>query len=156
VPKKHQSNLVSMNLSFFCNSIFSVVILLSDLLSPSDEPKSAKMPLRVGTKDKSRSTPNKSGNHSEMTSNGRKPPSPSAASLLFPLRIELPPANSPKARSSSKKAQQTVEQQRRHDYAQQLFDELNASIFKGGLPNDTALNWNKRLLTTAGRAKWHR
>jgi hypothetical protein len=49
-----------------------------------------------------------------------------------------------------------VEQQRRHDYAQQLFDDLNASIFKGGLPNNTALNWNKRLLTTAGRAKWHR
>ena len=90
-----------------------------------------------------------------MTSNGRKPPSSSAANL-FPLRIEPPPASSPKARLSSKKAQQTVEQQRRHDYAQQLFDDLNASIFKGGLPNNTALNWNKRLLTTAGRAKWHR
>ena len=146
-----------MNLSLFCNSVFSVAILLSNLLAlSSDEPKSAKMPLRVGTKDKARSTPNKSGNHSEMTSNGGKPPSPSAASLLFPLRLEPPPASSPKARSSSKKTQQTVEQQRRHDYAQQLFDDLNASIFKGGLPNNTALNWNKRLLTTAGRAKWHR
>jgi hypothetical protein len=145
-----------MNQSLFCNSVFFVGILLSNLWAiPSDEPKSAKTPLRVGTKNKTRSTPNKSGNHSEMTSNVRKPPSPSAASL-FPLRIEQPPVSSSKARSSSKKVQQTVEQQRRHDYAQQLFDDLNASIFKGGLPNNTALNWNKRLLTTAGRAKWHR
>ena len=90
-----------------------------------------------------------------MTSKGRKPPSPSGTSL-FSLRIEPPLASSPKTRPSSKKAQQTVEQQKRHDYAQQLFDDLNASIFKGGLPNNTALNWNKRLLTTAGRAKWHR
>ena len=156
MPEGHQSTSVAMNLSLFCNSVFFVVIPLSNLLAlPSDEPKSAKTPLRVGTKDQARSTPNKSGNHSEKTINGRKPPSSSAASL-FPLRIEPPLASSPKARSSSKKAQQTVEQQRRHDYAQQLFDDLNASVFKGGLPNNTALNWNKRLLTTAGRAKWHR
>ena len=90
-----------------------------------------------------------------MTSNGRKSPSPSGASLL-PLRIEPPLASSPKAGPTSKKAQKTVEQRKRHDYAQHLFDDLNASIFKGGLPNNTALNWNKRLLTTAGRAKWHR
>ena len=152
----HQSTLVAMNPLLFCNSNFSVILLSNLLTLPSDEPKSAKTPLRVGTKNKARSTPNKSGNHSEMISNGRKPPSPSAANLLFPLRIEPPPASSPKARSSSKKTQQTVEQQRRHDYAQQLFDDLNGSIFKGGLPNNTALNWNKRLLTTAGRARWHR
>ena len=151
----YQSTLVAMNLSLFCNSIS--LLLLSILLTlHSDEPKSAKTPLRVGTKDKARSTPNKSGSRSEMTSNGEKPPSLSAANLLFPLRIEPSPASSPKARSNSKKTQQTVEQQRRHDYAQQLFDDLNASIFKGGLPSNTALNWNKRLLTTAGRAKWHR
>ena len=144
-----------MNLSLFCDSIFSVVVLSNLLTLPSDEPKSAKTPLRVGTREKARSTPKKSGNHSEMTNNGRKPPSPSAANSLFPLRIELPPASSAKARSS-KKTQQTVEQQKRHNYAQQLFDDLNASVFKGGLPNNTELNWNKRLLTTAGRAKWHR
>ena len=156
MPKGHQSILLAMSLSLFCNLIFSVILLSNSLTLRSNEPKSAKTPLRLGTKDKARSTPNKSGNHSEMTSNGGKPPSLSAANLLFPLRIEPPTASSPKTRSSGKKAQQTVEQQRRHDYAQQLFDDLNASIFKGGLPNNTALNWNKRLLTTAGRAKWHR
>lgn len=53
----------------------------------------------------------------------------------------------------TKKAQQAVEQSRREHYAQQLFDELNNRIFKGGLPEDTALKWSNRLLTTAGRAR---
>ncbi|KAG1885658.1 SprT-like family-domain-containing protein [Suillus subluteus] len=48
------------------------------------------------------------------------------------------------------------EQARREKYAAQLFEELNSTIFKNGLPRETKLNWNKRLLTTAGRAKWHR
>ncbi|KAF8807653.1 hypothetical protein BYT27DRAFT_7242120 [Phlegmacium glaucopus] len=126
-----------------------------------DEPKSAKTPLRVGTKDTSKKTPSKSGNSSEMVNNGQKlsyrnSPSTSAVALV-PLRVGPPPASSLKTpRSTSKKAQQTVEQRRRHDYAQQLFEDLNASVFKGGLPHNTALDWNKRLLTTAGRAKWHR
>lgn len=48
------------------------------------------------------------------------------------------------------------EQTRREKYAAQLFEELNSTIFDNGLPRETKLNWNKRLLTTAGRAKWHR
>lgn len=149
------------NLSSFCDSFLSRSLFLSNLLAlPSDEPKSAKKPLRVGTKDKTGSTPtpNKSSNNSEMINKNRKPSSSSGVQVaLTPLRIESLPASSPKAlRSPSKKAQQTVEQQRRHDYAQQLFEDLNASVFKGGLPHSTTLNWNKRLLTTAGRAKWHR
>jgi hypothetical protein len=150
---------VETNLSSFCDSFLSRSLFLSNLLAlPSDEPKSAKKPLRVGTKDKTKSTPTKSNNNSEMTNKNRKPSSPSAVQVvLTPLRIEPLPTSSPKTpRSTSKKAQQTVEQQRRHDYAQQLFEDLNASVFKGGLPNNTTLNWNKRLLTTAGRAKWHR
>jgi hypothetical protein len=131
---------------------------LNLLAPPSDEGKSAKTPLHVGTKDKTKSTPSKSSNNSEMTTNGRKPSSPSAIQVaLTPLRAQPRlPSSSKAPRSTSKKAQEIVEQQRRHDYAQQLFEDLNASVFKGGLPNNTALNWNKRLLTTAGRAKWHR
>lgn len=56
----------------------------------------------------------------------------------------------------SKKAREQAEFERLQTYAQDLFVELNGSIFKGGLPNDTALIWNKRLQTTAGRARWHR
>ncbi|KAG1867821.1 SprT-like family-domain-containing protein [Suillus subalutaceus] len=48
------------------------------------------------------------------------------------------------------------EQACREKYAAQLFEELNSTIFNNGLPRETKLNWNKRLLTTAGRAKWHR
>lgn len=62
----------------------------------------------------------------------------------------------PKAPRVTKKAQQVAEQSRREEYAQQLFDELNKRIFKGGLPEDTALKWSNRLLTTAGRARWKR
>jgi hypothetical protein len=56
----------------------------------------------------------------------------------------------------SKKAIEQAEQARREKYAQDLFDELNASVFKNGLPEKTKLNWNKRLLTTAGKARYHR
>ncbi|KAH8101376.1 SprT-like family-domain-containing protein [Cristinia sonorae] len=57
---------------------------------------------------------------------------------------------------SSKRAVAILEQTRREAYAQTLFNELNQKVFGGGLPEDTKLNWNNRLLTTAGRAKWHR
>ena len=59
-------------------------------------------------------------------------------------------------RPRSKKASVATEQARREAYAQKLFNELNEKVFGGGLPTDTKLNWNNRLLTTAGRAKWHR
>ncbi|KAH6917146.1 SprT-like family-domain-containing protein [Coprinopsis sp. MPI-PUGE-AT-0042] len=58
-------------------------------------------------------------------------------------------------RTSKKKAREE-EQARLREEADSLFKELNRTIFKGGLPEETKLNWNKRLLTTAGRAKWHR
>ncbi|KAG5646085.1 hypothetical protein DXG03_004508 [Asterophora parasitica] len=57
---------------------------------------------------------------------------------------------------TGKRAQAAAEQGRRERYAQVLFSELNHSVFKDGLPKETKLNWSKRLLTTAGRAKWHR
>jgi hypothetical protein len=61
------------------------------------------------------------------------------------------PAKTPR---TSKKA--LAEQGERVAYAQSLFVELNRSVFAGGLPVETALAWNNRLLTTAGRARWHR
>ncbi|KAJ8596506.1 hypothetical protein M405DRAFT_726107 [Rhizopogon salebrosus TDB-379] len=48
------------------------------------------------------------------------------------------------------------EQERREKYAEKLFAELNSTVFNDGLPRETKLNWNKRLLTTAGRARWHK
>lgn len=71
-----------------------------------------------------------------------------------PSRPVLATPKTPRARRG-KKAEAETEQSRREAYAQQLFDELNASVFGSGLPH-VKLVWNKRLLTTAGRAKWHR
>lgn len=77
---------------------------------------------------------------------------------------DIPPAPShPSSRQkpsgtprSGKKVLLAAEQEKRHEYAVSLFNDLNRTVFKNGLPEDTKLNWNKRLLTTAGRAKWHR
>ena len=57
---------------------------------------------------------------------------------------------------TSKKALAIAEQAERAAYAQSLFDDLNQSVFGGGLPATTTLVWSNRLLTTAGRARWHR
>lgn len=62
----------------------------------------------------------------------------------------------PKTPRMTKKAFHERELQRRRAYAQAFFDELNQSIFGGRIPASTELQWNKRLLTTAGRAHWHR
>jgi len=59
-------------------------------------------------------------------------------------------------RTSSKKALAQAEQAERAAYAQSLFDELNRTVFAGGLLVETTLVWSNRLLTTAGRAQWHR
>lgn len=56
----------------------------------------------------------------------------------------------------SKKALEAALFERRQAYAKLLFKELNESIFGGRLPATTELKWSKRLLTTAGRAHWHR
>ena len=63
------------------------------------------------------------------------------------------PAKTPR---TSKKALALAEQAERATYAQSLFDELNRGVFAGGLPVETTLVWSNRLLTTAGRARWHR
>ncbi|KAK2461725.1 hypothetical protein APHAL10511_006188 [Amanita phalloides] len=65
------------------------------------------------------------------------------------------PENRPPKRRS-KKANSALEREKRIKYAEELFSELNNAVFKNGLPMDTKLTWNKRLLTTAGRANWRR
>jgi hypothetical protein len=56
----------------------------------------------------------------------------------------------------SKKALAQAEQAERAAYARSLFNELNRTVFASGLPAETSLIWSNRLLTTAGRARWHR
>jgi hypothetical protein len=85
-------------------------------------------------------------------------------SLHTPLRVpssdsqaspRVRGTRTPKTPRRSKKATAEAEQTRREAYAQELFEDLNNSVFQKKLP-PTRLNWSKRLLTTAGRARWHR
>jgi hypothetical protein len=75
--------------------------------------------------------------------------------LATPLRAK-PKSTPPKTPRTSKKTLALAEQAERAAYAQSLFDELNRGVFAGGLPVETTLIWSNRLLTTAGRARWHR
>jgi len=72
-----------------------------------------------------------------------------------PTRVRPSPTKRQTARQTEA-ARATAEQARREIYAQNLFIELNREVFDDGLPSDTKLIWNKRLLTTAGRAKWNK
>ncbi|KAI0762579.1 SprT-like family-domain-containing protein [Fomes fomentarius] len=61
-----------------------------------------------------------------------------------------------KAPRMTKKALLQLELERRRAYADAVFKDLNNAVFGGGIPAETKLEWNKRLLTTAGRAHWHK
>ncbi|KAN0136612.1 SprT-like family domain containing protein [Lactarius tabidus] len=89
------------------------------------------------------------------------PVTPSTPTPKTPASKPRPPPKSAtssaaKTPRTSKKALALAEQAERAAYAQSLFDELNRSVFGGGLPETTPLVWSNRLLTTAGRARWHR
>ena len=58
-------------------------------------------------------------------------------------------------RPNSKKAQEEAARQHRETFAQDLFHELNRTVFKNGLPS-VQLIWSKTLNVTAGRASFRR
>ena len=86
--------------------------------------------------------------------------SKSVQSVVARVRSTTPRAgpskSSSKAPRMTKKALQEIELQRRRAYAQTFFNDMNETVFDGGIPAGTKLEWNKRLLTTAGRAHWHK
>jgi hypothetical protein len=89
------------------------------------------------------------------------PPQPETPQKKNEDLPSAPESSSPKKKASATqkatlKKRKEEQQAQLHTYAASLFSELNLTVFKNGLPLDTKLNWNKRLLTTAGRAKWHR
>jgi hypothetical protein len=81
---------------------------------------------------------------------------PAAATPKTPRNAAKPKYTPAKTPRTSKKALAQAEQAERAAYAQSLFNELNRTVFAGGLPAETSLIWSNRLLTTAGRARWHR
>ncbi|KAL1747299.1 SprT-like family-domain-containing protein [Schizophyllum fasciatum] len=87
-----------------------------------------------------------------------RPSSPSKQ----PTSPDKPRSASPSKRSPgsprkpTQKALKEAEAARRAAYAQDLFRELNAQVFAGGLPAGTPLVWNPKLTSTAGRAKYQK
>ena len=74
---------------------------------------------------------------------------------ILPSPLENPiPERDANGRKLTKKKVKEAEQNRREAYAQYEFHSLNTSVFDDRLPFDTKIEWNKRLLTTAGRANW--
>ncbi|KAL0576381.1 hypothetical protein V5O48_005602 [Marasmius crinis-equi] len=67
-----------------------------------------------------------------------------------------PTQASPSKRKPSKKALEEARLTALFEYAQNFFHEINAAVFGNGLPRQTELIWNKKLLTTAGKAKWNK
>ncbi|KAG1834527.1 SprT-like family-domain-containing protein [Suillus variegatus] len=122
-----------------------------------NEPRSARKPIRraqIFTVNESiPSFPitrcNDGSFHSHSSGEDKRQAGTPRAILDSTPRINKPPPRIPKQGKAE-------EQGRREKYAAQLFEELNSTIFDNGLPRETKLNWNKRLLTTAGRAKWHK
>lgn len=85
-------------------------------------------------------------------------PSPSVS---LPSTPSTPTGRSTKKTSTktprvTKRAAAAAEHARLDKYAHDLFAELNRAVFDGGIPKETKLMWNSRLLTTAGKARWQR
>lgn len=96
---------------------------------------------------------------SKMSNQSESPVDPVAAKPANAPAVQRTPKPKTAAKTprlNTKKAREEAEILRRQEYAQKLFDDLNKSVFKDGLPASTKLVWNKRLLTTAGKAKYHR
>ncbi|TFK30675.1 hypothetical protein FA15DRAFT_651200 [Coprinopsis marcescibilis] len=126
----------------------AILVLLTKRLTASNEPKSARKPLPSHSIARSLAGDTTS-KPSQATSDA--PTASTSCKIGTPSRT--PAKGTPR---TSKKKTQAEQQKKLQDYADALFKELNGTVFNGGLPDDTKLNWNKRLLTTAGRAKWHR
>lgn len=78
-------------------------------------------------------------------------------SFIQPTLPKTPSRNKiPGTKRMTKKELERQKQAQLESYAQNLFNDLNKTVFNNQLPADTALLWNKRLLTTAGKARWHR
>ncbi|KAK7468505.1 hypothetical protein VKT23_003011 [Stygiomarasmius scandens] len=123
-----------------------------------DEPKSHRKTMRIT---------HESIVDSPTPSSPRKHPQPKAAttsvissnvtsSIFTPSKSgAASTSTSPMKKRTSAKAKREERLNELKEYAEKLYDELNQKIFGKKLP-DAPLQWNTRLLTTAGKAQWHR
>lgn len=146
---------ITMALSWSCRFSFSPQFS-SNSKSYSNDPKSARKPIKriPLTKTTALRGTKKTFPLSLFDDGAQSPVSP------LPSHISLSPPSTPSSSRgsgrTSKKSEIAAEQEKREQYAKKLFAELNQTVFKNGIPVDTKLIWNTRLLSTAGRAKWHR
>ncbi|KAG0709099.1 SprT-like family-domain-containing protein [Suillus ampliporus] len=123
-----------------------------------NEPRSARKPIRrariSAVKETIPSLPIIHHDHGSSHSHSSGEDTRQAGIPQAVLGSITPQTNRPPPRIPARR--KAEEQARREKYAEKLFEELNSTIFNDGLPRETKLNWNKRLLTTAGRARWHR
>lgn len=61
-----------------------------------------------------------------------------------------------KGKRTTKKSLEEAAQRHREEYTKNFFRLLNEEIFRSGLPEETQLQWNNRLQTTAGKAHFER
>jgi hypothetical protein len=81
------------------------------------------------------------------------------ASTETPSRSKLPTKATPTAKKPKKKNKAELAAEKLEEllkYANNLFAELNRTVFRDGLPDNTELKWSNTLRTTAGKAHWHR
>lgn len=113
-----------------------------------DEPAASSSSKRPASPTKSQSIyPSKSGSTS---------PTKSSPDKSGPSRPTSPTKRPPSPRKPTQKALREAEAARRAAYAQEIFTQLNAQVFKGGLPPETPLVWNAKMTSTAGRARYHK
>ncbi|KAL1732659.1 SprT-like family-domain-containing protein [Schizophyllum commune] len=121
-----------------------------------DEPAPSSSSKRPVSPSKSRATsPSKSRSISPSKSSSTSP-TKSSPDKAGPSRPTSPTKRPPSPRKPTQKALREAEAARRAAYAQEIFTQLNAQVFKGGLPPETPLVWNAKMTSTAGRARYHR
>ncbi|KAG7090719.1 hypothetical protein E1B28_009811 [Marasmius oreades] len=125
-----------------------------------DEPRSPRKPMRVpsllpqlntaaleGSISNPATPTKKKGGKASSTAIGSTTPAAGTSTQSSPSKRKL---------RVSKKAEEEARLAGLIDYAQAFFHEMNTAVFENGLPKQTQLIWNKKLCTTAGKAKWNK
>ncbi|KAK1215424.1 hypothetical protein PQX77_021963 [Marasmius sp. AFHP31] len=124
-----------------------------------DEPRSPKKPTRITTTHPQVPqvrVPSTSGSASTPATPAKKkgpklPETPTATPAA-----NMPTQGSQRKPRVSKKVLEETRLAQLFEYAQNFFHEMNAAVFGNGLPQQTQLSWNKKLYTTAGKARWNK
>ncbi|KAJ8091326.1 hypothetical protein AAF712_013577 [Marasmius tenuissimus] len=124
-----------------------------------DEPRSPKKPTRIPTTHPQ--VPQVRVSSTGGSVSNPATPAKKKGPKLPETPTAAPAANTPTQGSQrkprvSKKVLEETRLAQLFEYAQNFFHEMNAAVFGNGLPQQTQLSWNKKLYTTAGKARWNK